>query len=95
MLPLVPIVFLAYAVLYAFAQPIRPGFIEQSVQDAIAIPRSLPVAMIDPVSTPASDLVKREELPTIHISAAHIQETGENKGFFHECKTASPSCSEG
>lgn len=37
MLPIIPILVLAYAVLYAFAFVIPPGYAEQRVQDAITV----------------------------------------------------------
>lgn len=91
MLPLVPILFLAYAVLYAFAQPIQSGFVEQSVQDAIAMPVAR--ALVEPSHDISVFKSRRPE--TISVSVDTQLNVGEKKGFFHECRSASPACSEG
>jgi len=101
MLPLIPILMLAYGVLYAFALAIPKGFIEMDVKDAIAAPRALPLKIGIPISTPdtvtrrsTSGLnVERNIDPSVLAIDVQTESTGENVGFYHSCQAASPSCS--
>jgi len=101
MLPLIPILMLAYGVLYAFALAIPKGFVEMDVRDAIAAPQALPLKIGIPISTPNTvtsratlePMAKRSTDPNVLAIDVRTQSTGENVGFYHSCHAASPSCS--
>lgn len=100
MLPLIPILFLAYGALYAFALAIPKGFVEMDVRDAISAPLPLkigiPIAPSVPVARRSifTTESKRNKFRNTLSLNVEKERTGENVGFYHACKAASPSCSD-
>ena len=98
MLPMIPLLVLAYAVLYAFAAAIPHGYVELQAQEALSL--SIAPAVISPTPKAHQDLLDtsaatvRRFLTDIHVIRTEETEQtenhhgvsldfGENKGFFH------------
>ncbi|KAF2152411.1 hypothetical protein K461DRAFT_146333 [Myriangium duriaei CBS 260.36] len=100
MLPLVPLLFLAYAALYAFAAAIPRNAIELDVRDAISARAPIPAIAAEPVasrsqrkkraaeseanSTPVVGKLSMDGRAPLVPGVLSLT-TGEGKGFYHSC----------